>query len=54
MKQHIVMQEYREAWNNEIDVNNDSAWIVTEAEIERLAIEWGMDKAELMEQVKEA
>jgi len=51
---YIVKREYREAWNSENDVDNDEEWIVTDAEIERLAIEWGKDKAELMEQVEEA
>lgn len=54
MKQYLVMREYRAEWNAEYDINNDAEWIVTDAEIERLAIEWGKDKVELMEQVKEA
>lgn len=54
MKQYLVIREYRAEWNTEGDINNDAEWIVTDAEIERLAIEWGKDKAELMGQVKEA
>ena len=54
MKQYIVKREYREAWNTERDVNENTQWIVNEVEIDRLAAEWGKDKAELMEQVEEA
>lgn len=54
MKHYIVKREYREAWNTENDVNNDAEWIVTEVEIDRLATEWGKDKAELLKQVEEA
>lgn len=54
MQHYIVKREYREAWNSFNDIDNDAEWIVTEVEIDRLANEWGKDKAELLRQVEEA
>ena len=57
MKKYIVLREYRAGlatWNAVNDIDDDSLWVVTEEEIERLAVEWGKDKADLMAQVKEA
>ena len=48
---YIVKFEYRPEWNAENNPNIDDDWIVDEHEIDRLAIEWGPSKAELMEQV---
>lgn len=53
MKKYIVNYENREMWNTENDINNDSLWVVDEREIKRLAVEWGVDVDELMEQVEE-
>jgi hypothetical protein len=53
MKKYIVNYENREMWNTENDINNDELWIVTEQEIKRLAVEWGVDVDELIEQVEE-
>ena len=53
MKKYIVNYENRVNWNTENDINNDELWIVDENEIKRLAVEWGVDVDELMEQVDE-
>ena len=53
MKNYSVKFENRANWNTENDVNNESAWIVSEVEIQNLAAEWGVDVDELMEQVEE-
>lgn len=53
MKKYIVKFENREMWNTEEDIHDESKWIVSEEDISRLAIEWGKDIAELMEQVEE-
>ncbi len=54
MKKYIVNIENRTSWNTENDINNEALWIVTEADLDRLAVEWGKDKAELLAQVTEA
>ena len=53
MKKYIVKFEHRVNWSNFGDINDDNDWIVTEKDIEDMAIGWGKDKAELMEQVEE-
>lgn len=53
MKNYSVKFENRANWNTENDVNNESAWIVSEAEIKSLSAEWGVDVDELIEQVEE-
>lgn len=53
MKKYIVKYENRVNWNTENDINNDELWIVDENEIKCLAVEWGVDVDELMEQVDE-
>lgn len=54
MKKYTVNYENRAEWNTENDINNEALWTVTEADLDRLAVEWGKDKAELLEQVTEA
>ena len=51
---YIVKFEHRVNWSNFEDINDDNDWVVTEKDIEDMAIGWGKDKAELMEQVEEA
>ena len=55
MKKYLINEEYRLNWSDcgDLDLHNDTDWIVTEKDIEELAIGWGKDKAELMEQVTE-
>ena len=53
MKQYIVKREHRAQWNTEQDITNDAKWIATEAEIDRLASEWDIDKDLLLDQVQE-
>jgi hypothetical protein len=53
-KKYIIKFEYRTEWSNFGDVHNDNDWIVTEKDIEDMAIGWGKDKKELMAQVAEA
>ena len=49
---YIVKFEHRPEWNAENNPNVDANWIVDEQEIDRLAIEWGIKKSALMEQVE--
>ena len=51
VKRYVVTWEYRNLWNSERDINDDSQWSVTSDEIERLAVEWGTPVERLMEQV---
>lgn len=53
MKTYMVKFENRPNWNTENDLHDDSQWVVTEEELKQLAIEWGMEQEELLEQVEE-
>ena len=53
MEQYIVKREYRAQWNTEQNIANDALWIVTDAEIDRLASEWDIDKDLLLDQVQD-
>ncbi len=54
MKRYIVDYDHRSEWNTENDPNDEKLWIITDEEIDRLAIEWGKSRDELLEQVTEA
>lgn len=54
MKKYIIKMEHRADWNPlEGDLHNDKDWIVTEKEIKELAVAWGKEKEELLEEVEE-
>ena len=53
MKRYHVLPEYQDAWYGNLSTEEIGDAIVTEAEIQRLAREWGVAVEELMEQVEE-
>lgn len=52
-KNYKVKVEYQDAWFGGLPTDEIGDAVVSEEEIERLALEWGMTVGELMEQVEE-
>lgn len=53
-RRYHVLPEYQDSWYGGLSTEEIGDAIVTEAEIERLAREWGVTVEDLMEQVEEA
>ena len=49
MKTYHIKPEFLDAWGNETTPET----VIDEAEIDRLAAEWGLEKAALLEQLEE-
>jgi hypothetical protein len=49
MKTYHIKPEFLEAWGNETTPET----VIDEAELDRLAAEWGLEKAALLEQLEE-
>ena len=53
-RRYHVLPEYQDSWYGGIPTEEIGDAIVTEAEIQQLAREWGVTVEDLMEQVEEA
>lgn len=49
MKTYKIRPEFLEAWGNETTPET----VIDECELDRLAAEWGLEKAALLEQLEE-